>query len=352
CVTLFGDTAAYPALAEALGQRAGMVLRSMEEEYDNLCVMVREDLSWPGMGEETWLSTFDDQVRRADGVVLSLLNDSYADHGMVQDFRGMHGSNYDVATGQELALTDVVEINNDLALAVAAELNRHQWAGDVDYTEAVELYFANTPYDGFAWTLDYNGLTFYFGDGDLEEPGNGRKSATVSFAEHPALFQEKFLTAPAAYLVELPLDHPFFTDLDGDGDTEELSVTALYDADAGCYTRYGVYAEANGAFRYEDCHADGLLPYYLRTAEGSHFLYLFFKDYEGMTPFSALTVYDVNYGTLTEVGSVNVGPGYLGDGSYRLPTDPGEFYLDNFDGDLQEMTAYAVGAMGLPAPRQ
>ena len=225
---VYGAAADYPQLVEALEQTAAMVRRSIEDEYGNLCSAVREDRT--GDNAEPWVSTLDIQVRRADSVVLSLLSDSYSDYGWIEDFRGMHGTNYDAQTGQELALNDIVDVNNDLADAVADELNSHQWAGDFDYRDAVQAYFANTPYDGFSWTLDYNGVTFYFADGDLEEPGNGGKTATVSFAEYPQLFDEKYMAVPDAYMVELPLDSSFFTDLDGDGDLEELNVTSCHEA--------------------------------------------------------------------------------------------------------------------------
>ena len=347
-VTLWqNDAAKYPKLAEALNQTANMIKRSMEDEYDNLCATAREELPWTG---ETSVSTLDIQVRRADSVVLSLLSDSYSDYGWIEDFRGMHGTNYDAQTGLELALNDVVDVNNDLADAVANELNSHQWAGDFDYRDAVQAYFANTPYDGFSWTLDYNGVTFYFADGDLEEPGNGGKTATVSFTQYPELFNEKYMAVPSAYMVELPMDSLYFTDLDGDGDLEELNVTGYFDSDVGMYTKFGVYADADGSFHYEDCFADGFIPYYVKTADGNHYLYLFCEQDEssGPIPTMLLIVYDVSGGRLTRAGEMNAAPGYIPDGIYRVPTDPKEFYLDDFDSMDQDMMAFTVGPTGLP----
>ncbi len=340
------DTAKTPELAEVLAQTANMVKRSMEDEFDNLCATAQEELPWSG---ETSVSTLDIQVRRADSVVLSLLSDSYSDYGWIEDFRGMHGTNYDTQSGQELALNNVVEVNNDLANAVANELNSHQWAGDFDYRDAVQAYFANTPCDGISWTLDYNGVTFYFADGDLEEPGNGGKTATVSFAEYPELFEEKYMAVPAAYMVELPLDSSYFTDLDGDGDLEELNVTGYFDSDVGMYTKFGIYADANGSYHYEDYFADGFIPYYVKTADGCHYLYLFCEQYEGgPVPMFVLRVFDVSDGTVTGVGEMNAGLGYVPTDTYRVPTDPEDFYLEDYDAMAQDMMAFAVGPTGLP----
>lgn len=347
-VTLWqNDAAKYPELAEALEQTANMVKRSMEDEYDNLCATAREELPWAG---ETSVSTLDIQVRRADSVVLSLLSDSYSDYGWIEDFRGMHGTNYSAQTGQELAINDVVDVNNDLADAVANELNSHQWTGDFDYRDAVQAYFSNTPYDSFSWTLDYNGVTFYFADGDLTEPGDGRQTATVSFAEYPQLFEEKYMAVPDAYMVELPLDSSYFTDLDGDSDLEELNVTAYYNSDAGSYSQFGIYADADGSFHYEECFADGFIPYYVKTADGKHYLYLFCEQDEGSRPIPMmlLVVFDVSGGRLTRVGEMNAAPGYIPDGIYRAPTDPKDFYLDDFDSMDQDMMAFTIEPTGLP----
>ena len=353
-ITLWWESAAgHPQLAQTLEQTAAMAKRGMEDEYDNLCAFAAEELATTGDGFETWVSTLDTQLRRADSVAVSVLSDSYADYGWIEDYRGMHGTAYDTQTGRQLALTDVVkEVNQDLAEAVADELNRHQWAGDYDFTAGVEEYFANTPYDGISWTLDYNGVTFYFADGDLTEPGEGRQTATVAFAQYPELFREKYTAVPDAYMVELPLDQSYFTDLDDDGTLDELQITGYYSSDVGSYTQYGVYTDGQGSFRYEECYADGFEPYYVKTADDHPYLYLFCALEEGPFPTASLIVMDLSGGMVTPVDTMNAGPGYIPDGIYRLPTDPACFYLDDFDGMAQDSMPYCVGADGMPQPLQ
>lgn len=348
-VTLWHEAAAeYPELAEALEQTANMAKRSMEEEYDNFCVSVREDPLWTNENDETWVSTLDTQVRRSDSVVVSLLSDSYSDYGLIEDYRGMHGTTYDTRTGAVLNVNDVVEINQTLTDAVIKELNRHSWAGDSDYRSAVETYFADTACADISWTLDYNGVTFYFPDGVLEAAGNGGKSATVSFAEYPQLFNENYMAVPQAYMVELPMDSSFFTDLNGDGDLEELNVTGWYNTDVGSYDKFGIYTDTNGAYRYEECYADSFRPYYVKTAEGNHYLYLFCGQYEGAFPMFTLRAFDVSGGVLTDLGEKNVGPGYIPVDTYVVPADPEHLYLDDFDSMAQNMMIFAVGPDGMP----
>lgn len=348
-VTLwYNDTAAYAELTNALEQSANSIKQNMESEYNDLCSSVRDEL-WTEENAEAWVSNYDIQVRRADSVVLSLLADSYADYGFIDDLRAMHGVTYDTQTGQKLTLNDVVDVNDVLTDAIAKELNRHQWAGDCDYRNTVAEYFANVPSDGISWTLDYNGVTFYFSDGDLEEPGNGLKTATVTFAEYPELFDTKYKSIPDAYIAELPVDSSFFTDLDGDGNNEELNVTGYYNSDIGSYSQVGIYATADGHYNYEECSAAGFIPYYVKTADGGHYLYLFIKHYDGgPVPMFTLRVYDVSGGKVSSVGEMNAGPGYVPTDIYRVPTDPENFYLDDFDSMAQDMMAYAVGSAGMP----
>ena len=178
------DAEKYPAMAETLSQLSAMQKRSMEDEFDNFCSSAREELSYGGT-VDTYVSTLDVQVRRADSVAVSLLSDSYSDYGRIEEFRGMQGSNFDTETGKELTLSDVILDMEKVPAIVEQELNSHMWAGDFYSETTVSDYFRDTPEDGISWTLDYNGVTFYFADGDLAEPGNGRQAATVSFAAHP-----------------------------------------------------------------------------------------------------------------------------------------------------------------------
>ncbi|MBE6565118.1 MAG: hypothetical protein E7655_07585 [Ruminococcaceae bacterium] len=344
----------YPALAETLEQTKNMTVRSMEDEFDNLLSTAKEERNRLGADSfVTKTSTLDVQIRRADSVAVSLLSDSFLVYGNIND-RYVNGTTYDTKTGKQLMLTDVIKDMSKIPAIVKKELTSHTWKGDLLSASAVEEYFLNTPADGIAWTLDSDGVTFYFKNGDVAQIGrNGRLAATVSFAQYPDLFEETYTAVPDSYMVELPLAHPFYTDLDGDGDPEELTVTPVLDESGLLYGSFDVYTDMDAEHYHADFSADtlyrtgGYHPYYIKTADGRHYLYVFAEGSELASRDMTLRVIDITDGTFKEAGDLHIAPGSIPiDTSYAL-TDPDNMMLEHFE-TQQQTAAYRVGSDGMP----
>lgn len=352
-VTMWEGAEQYSEIDRVLSDTAGMQTRSMEEEADNILSFITDMGMLDGdlADFEAQVSTSNAQVRRADSVVLSYVTDSYADYGLIEDFRGMWGSNYDVQTGKELLLSDVILDMEEVPGIVCKELNSYLWAGE-DYPEkVVEDYFKNTPEDGISWSLDYNGVTFYFGYDDFTEMSSVGKAATISFAVHPEMFNKKYMNVPEAYMVRLPLDYSFFTDLDSDGTLEEVNCTGLFNETDRFYTQFGVYTDLEGSYQYEELFAYEYQPYYVKTADGNHYIYLFCEENEignHVPGQMMLVVYNVNGGVITRVGDMNIAPAYIPSDMFLLPLDPNHMLLDNYDSDAQDFEVYMVGKDGMP----
>ena len=352
-VTMREGAEQYPEMDRVLSERVGMQTRSVEDEADNILSFITEMGMLDGNLEdfETQVSTSNVQVRRADNVVLSYVTDSYANYGFIEDFRSMWGGNYDVQTGKELLLTDVILHMEEIPGIVLKELNNHIWAGDSYSKKMVEDYFNNTPIDSIRWTLDYNGVTFYFGTDDFTEMASGGKSATVSFAEYPELFAKKYMNVPKAYMVRLPLDYSFFTNLDSDETLEELNCTGLFNEKDRFYTQFGIYTDLDGSYHYEDLFAYDFQPYYVKTEDGNHYIYLFCEENEignHVPGQMTLVVFNVNGGVLTKVGDMNIAPAYIPSDMFVLPLDPNNMLLDNPDSSAQDAEVYMVGKDGMP----
>jgi len=354
-VTLYGDSIGkYPALTETLEQTRNMVVRSMEDEFDSLLATAKEELALLGADSfVTKISTLDVQIRRADSAAVSLLSDSTLVFGKIND-RYLNGTTYDTETGEQLRLTDVIKDMSRIPAIVKKELTSHTWTGDFISETAVEDYFRSTPEDGIRWTLDYSGVTFYFRNGDVAEIGrNGHLAATVSFAQYPELFNEKYMTVPASYMAELPLNHPFYSDLDGDGKPEELNVTP-FPHESGLFCEaFGIYTDTDAQYYHADFSADtarrtgGYHPYYIKAADGRHYLYVFAEGSELASNDMKLRVIEITGGRFKEIGDMHIAPGYVPvDCSWAL-TDPDNMMLENFEA-RQETAAYRVGSDGMP----
>lgn len=348
-LTLYEEGTQYSQIEQILSEMAGMQKRTYDDEADNIFSFAAEMgmLSENSENFNTQVSTLDVQVRRADSVALSFLADSYADYGFIEDFRGLWGSNYDVQTGEVLTLSDVILDMEPIPSIVLKELNSHLWAGDFYSENVVEEYFQNATSNGISWTLDYDGVTFYFASGDLAEPGNGNMTAKVSFAEYPELFNKKYMDVPESYMVRMPLDLSYYADLDGNGDLETLECSGYYDEAGRYYTDFGIYTDLDAYYHYEELFAYGFQPYYVKSADDNHYIYLFYEESEYENRQMRLMVYNVKNGELIKVGKSNVAPAYIAADTFLLPLDPENMILDNFDTN-KEACVYRVGSTGMP----
>ena len=327
------DAKTYPQMAQTLEELSRLQTNSMEDEYENLVSFAKEALSEDETHFSTQRSTLDIQVRRADSVAVSLLADSYLDSTMVSNVYGKFGYNFDTATGRELQITDVIPDMSQIPELIDAQLDSKIIAEELYSDTAVEDYFKDTQVSDIAWTLDYNGVTFYFAAGTLAEAEYGAMTAHLPFAGNEALFAEKYRKVPDAYMVRLSMNHTFFTQLD-DGACEELFVSGNYDTEGRFYSDFEVFVGQDARYQ-EEYYAYDFRPYYVKTADEHHYLYLFADGTESHHRKMTLVVMDLNDGCITKAGECYMGPYYrqepdtLADIFY-IPTDPNRLYLDDF----------------------
>ena len=341
------DAERYPELANALSEVSDYYETNLLEEYNMLAESANESVSSGVEGFDTLVSTLDVHVRRADNVVLSILYDSYYYNGMNDGSRSFWGGNYDTETGKELYLPDVVTDIDEFAKVVETELFGTVGA-DVLYSDTIiEEYFKEYGADGTHWNMEYNGVTIYFGEGEIAGSGFGAINLTIEFAEHPELFNDKYTAVPEAYIVGLPMESPFSTDLDGDGKNDVLTVFDSYDEENNYYATMYIYvaevyyAESFWAY---DCE-----PYYVKTADSKNYLYVFTELETQMY----LHVYEITNSTISKVGEANVSPFYS-DGISAVLTDPNSMHFDIFSdeagGGISEGNDFfAVSIDGMPA---
>ncbi|MBQ4282406.1 MAG: hypothetical protein IJB96_00575 [Lachnospira sp.] len=341
------DAKNYPELAAVLSGIAANQKSNMKEEYDTLIALAKEKIAYGTDGFETLVSVNDSQVRRADNIVLSVLTDSYLDNGIIRGYRGFWGSNYDTETGKELLFTDVVTDVDKFANAVENKLFSTMGKNAFYSETVIKDYFKNYVADGLHWTIDYNGVTVYFSEREITDASIG--AVTITFADYPELFKEKYAVVPNAYIVELPMKTAFYADFDNDKSYEALTVSDQYDGENNYHATVDICMGENTYT--ESFWAYGCEPYYVKTADGRQYVYLFAELETQMY----LYVYNIVGEMISKVGEVNVTP-YYNDGLSTVLTDPDNMHFEIYNkgtgGGVSEQNAFfSVGSDGLPSKR-
>ena len=304
----------YPLLAKALSETSVMRKRAMEEEMDNFIVMSTDDFASNNGDCLTYVSTLDVQVRRADSVAVSILED----YG-TESFRSFNGLNYDSNSGKLLALSDVVTDIKNIPEAVEKELQNRIGQSESDGETAIPDYFSNTDEDSITWVIDYNGITFYFEPGAVAPTNFGIQVVTVNFAQYPDLFNKKYTTVPDSYVVSLPESSTFFIDITGDKETEEIVVSSFFDDDTKPYHTISLNSVSSD---FKTAWFSLVDPYYVRTSDGKSYIciYNLTKEEDGMD--STLVVYGLENGEVKLIGVSETGLNYKGNNLFALPTNP------------------------------
>lgn len=193
-------------------------------------------------------------VRRADSRALSLVEECYDYSGGAHGYSYFNSMSWDAQTGEELALEDVVKDVSCLPEILDKELTEKY--PDVGFfceplADALDDYVEsdNPLYQEllkFVWTLDYEGVTFYFGSYEIASYVDGVQQVTVSYSEYPELFEEKFFAEiPADYVLKLN-DCRICSDVDlnQDGVTDYISVSRSYNIDS--YMSDSIAVTVNG----------------------------------------------------------------------------------------------------------
>lgn len=331
-----GDEADFPALAAAFDRinadtRAGMQT-FFDENLPDAQEMAAEHRDW--FSGFTSACTY--AVQRADAQLVSIRVDTSEHTGGAHPNYGSFGLNLDPATGEEVGLTDVMTDLTGLPALLAEKIE----AGcEVEpFGDVAEMLSGYAP-EQYAWTVDYQGITFYFSPYELAPYAAGLLTATVRFDEAPARFAPA-CTAQPAYGFAEPLWLWRENALDGGSLLIQPSRSDESDAYDGFELIWNgqTYAE-------KDWYTYELTPYWVRlTADGGQsFLYM---ETLSDNDYRTLSVYALTGEGVKPVGDLP-GTGFhsalMGEtGWQEVFNDPARFTLDTRIDLLGTMTGTRV----------
>ncbi len=214
-------------------------------------------------------------IKRSDSKVLAVQGVYYGYYG------GTHGSivystrNWDSQTGEVISLETVIPDRNKLIEVLANRLDVKYpdiMVPSDDSRKAFEEYFAVTAGENIAWTLDYDGVTFYFGHYSLATYADGVQSIKILYSEMPELFTASYFTsAPADYIEQVETSVETETDLDGDNKLNGIAVTAFYSYEYDMIHKYMIDVDGVTLTVDSFCYEINL---YLIRRQGKTFLYV------------------------------------------------------------------------------
>lgn len=180
-------------------------------------------------------------VQRADSCLLSYLEELSAYSGGAHSNYFCAGVNFVPETGEILELTDILTDTEDLPAILQEKLEKkYDDCVDIQGNQAQKILEKYAPED-YQWTVDYQGITFWFSPYELASFAAGTLSVKIYFDEMSDIFDEKYQTAPSEnYVISLPefLDADFDL-VEGDGKTDIITIEESFD-DYGNYNMLSV----------------------------------------------------------------------------------------------------------------
>ncbi len=189
----------YPALNETLEAAADAKATEMATSYKSL---QEEAADMEEYAEDGISLSIEDtlELRRGDDKVLSVLEMDSEYHGGAHGYTVYKGQSYDVQTGQELKLADLIQDNDALLSYLAEQLiaaypdvtfftDNGEDADAASLTETLKTYYGDL--QELAFTVEPEGLTFYFSEDMLAPHACGMQQISISFTGNSELLTEQ-----------------------------------------------------------------------------------------------------------------------------------------------------------------
>jgi len=221
------DMLKYPALADTLEEKFGTLGVSVYEAMNSLKDSYVEMLEWQdevyGLEDSTSYS-----ILRADSNVLSFLNSGYSYYGGAHGYYYTSGVAFDVATGKQLNVGDVVTDEEQFKAVVAEYLDQEY--GDI-FFEDIYTTIQEYTMDQFSWSISYSGITLFFNPYELASYADGMQIFEMPYAQYGYLFDEKYNVMPDQYIIPMQSENVYTLDVNKDGIAENFSYGRRYTGD-------------------------------------------------------------------------------------------------------------------------
>lgn len=313
----------YPVLSEAF--ESAMDARTdkyedIHEEYLDASKQLRES------GEEhTFILEADLFLRRSDAKVISFVDQRTEYVAGAHGFTSYDSFNFDVQTGKEISLEDVVADKDAFIDYISQKLVEKYGANTFN---DLDKCLAEIDLSDYHWAFDYAGITIYFGN-DLAAYAAGELNVNVPY-DSEALHKEYALTSGEGIISQIPLYFPEDKHIDIVSEGDGLTIDPGYDPEMeDYYYMQSLTITKNGdSFTLPDLFVWDAKAYIMHTPEGSDYLMIMTKADSDYTSDFVVSL----DGKMEQLSNDYFGVGEAGttDEFYTIvPSDPSRVALDN-----------------------
>ena len=193
----------YPALSKAIDKYRAEIHDSVmarDRKYHEDALTFKQE------APEAFRQFYDKSdiiIRRADSMVLSLIENGEDYMGGAHGMYGYFGVNFDTATGKRLHISDVCTDAEMLLNAIMTRL--HEDSPRSPFENAEETIMKQIVEDDLNFTINPAGISVYFNPYEIGSYAEGLFTATILFSEYPSLFKDKYKQLPQSYCEAFPL---------------------------------------------------------------------------------------------------------------------------------------------------
>lgn len=355
------DALVLPGLSRAITQMNAEAASSAQAAFEQLLPLAQEAYNaapaeGAGAGDGAAAEDFSPATRtvtaslpRADSRAVSVLCTMATVSGGTAGDTFYYSANFDSATGNSLALTDVVSDMPGFRDILEAGLRAKYPKADFSRLEdGLNDYMADTT--SLTWTLDYQGLSVFFAPGTIAAHEDGMLTYTIRFSDKLSLFNLYYTVTPTAYAVPLVGGVCYDYDLDLDGRADEISVEFKYAEDESIEK---LIIAVNGKEYTANTPMLCCDMYVVRPGTGTSYLFI---SAQNLTGYGYISVYRLDRSGASLAGMQYESSLYATAYTSACPgiavlTDPAYFIMGTRIqqlGTLTGLKVYSTGADGLP----
>ena len=256
---------AYPALAETLEASMNARDKKYKELQEERLSTSKEERN---SGEaHTFILESDLFMRRADEKVISFVDQFTEYAGGAHGFTHYENYNFDVQTGKELSLEDIITDKAAFQSELAQTLTDKYGEGKIN---DLENNLAKLSWEDYKWTFAPNGISFYFAY-DIADYATGVLTANLPY-DSAFMTQDYVLNSKEGYISEIPLYFPQSEHIDiVDGDDNGITITPNYDPEIPemYYMQSLTISKDGESFTTDDLYVWKVDAYVLHMSDGT-----------------------------------------------------------------------------------